>query len=331
MNWEYQRLAVVALVLALVPPSFFAPGASYVSRIFLLMALYAILTTALNIVFGHTDQLLLFTGAVAAIGAYTTALGAQWLGVSPWLTLFLGAFLAGIVGVVVTYVAAIRNLTVIVISILTLALQFSIIELINSLRDITGGVTGLMFNGLRIRAIEGLPWFTEDIVLFYTLSAILLALLALYQYLMNSRYGLAFEMIRQDETAAKSIGLDVVKYKVIAGFIATFAIGLTGPFFGQLSGFIGPGTFTFNNIDVMILIMLIVGGLRTMYGPLVGAALVIFLNEQLRNFAEFRSILFGVLLMALFLYFRQGIVPFAEKYLTKYRVKQRANELLARS
>lgn len=331
MNWDSHRLAIVALVLVLIPPSFFAPGAGYIARIFILMALYAILTTALNIVFGHTDQLLLFTGAVAAIGAYTTALGAQWLGVSPWLTLLLGASFAGIVGIVVTYVAAIRDLTVIVISILTLALQFSLIELINSLRDITGGVTGLMFNELRIRPLENLPWFTEDIVLFYTLSAILLALLALYQYLLNSKYGLAFEMIRQDETAAKSIGLNVVKYKVIAGFIATFAIGLTGPFFGQLSGFIGPGTFTFNNIDVMILIMLIVGGLRTMYGPLIGAALIIYLNEQLRNFAEYRSILFGLLLMALFLYFRQGVVPFAEKCLDKYGVRRRATELLARS
>lgn len=331
MNWDSHRLAIVALVLVLIPPSFFAPGASYIARIFILMALYAILTTALNIVFGHTDQLLLFTGAVAAIGAYTTALGAQWLGVSPWLTLLVGASFAGIVGIVVTYVAAIRDLTVIVISILTLALQFSLIELINSLRDITGGVTGLVFNELRIRPLETLPWFTEDIVLFYTLSAILLALLVLYQYLMNSKYGLAFEMIRQDEIAAKSIGLNVVKYKVIAGFIATFAIGLTGPFFGQLSGFIGPGTFTFNNIDVMILIMLIVGGLRTMYGPLIGAAVIIYLNEQLRNFAEYRSILFGLLLMALFLYFRQGVVPFAEKYLEKYGVRRRATELLARS
>ncbi|WP_121743398.1 branched-chain amino acid ABC transporter permease [Natronorubrum halophilum] len=331
MNRNYYHLAIVALVLALIPPLFFAPGMSYIARIFILMALYAILTTALNIVFGHTDQLLLFTGAVAAIGAYTTALGAQWLGVSPWITLLLGASFAGIVGIVVTYVAAIRNLTVIVISILTLALQFSLIELINSLRDITGGVTGLVFNDLRIRPLENLPWFTEDIVLFYTLGAILLALLALYQYLMNSKYGLAFEMIRQDETAAKSIGLNVVKYKVIAGFIATFAIGLAGPFFGQLSGFIGPGTFTFNNIDVMILIMLIVGGLRTMYGPLIGAAVIIYLNEQLRNFAEYRSILFGLLLMALFLYFRQGLVPFAERYLDKYGVRQRATDLLVRS
>ena len=331
MNWQYSHIGIVALLLALVPPIFFAPGASYISRIFILIVLYAILTTSLNIVFGHTDQLFLFSGAVAAVGAYTTALTAQWFGISPWITLLLGACLAGGLGILVSYVAAIRNLTIIVISILTLALQFSITELVNSLRSITGGVTGLRFNELRIQSLENLPWFTPDIVLFYTISVLLIVLLAVYQYMMTSRYGLAFDMIRQDETAATSVGLNVVKYKVIAGFVATFAIGLVGPFFGQLSGFIGPGVFTFNNIDVMILIMLIVGGMRTMYGPLVGAVVIIFLNEQLRGLAEFRSILFGVLLIILFLYFREGVVPFAKDNLNRYGVVQRAQNLLARS
>lgn len=234
-------------------------------------------------------------------------------------------------GLIVTYVAAIRNLTVIVISILTLALQFSIIELINSLRDITGGVTGMPFTGLRIPPLENMPWFTQNIVLFYTISVILIALLVVYHYMMNSKYGLAFEMIRQDETAAESVGLNVVRYKVIAGFVATFAIGLTGPFFAQLSGFINPGTFSFNSVDVLILIMLIVGGLRTLYGPLVGAALIIFLDQQLQEFAEFRSILFGLLLIGLFLYFREGIVPFVSEQLEERGVKRRARNLVARS
>lgn len=325
------HIGIVALVLAAIPPAFFAPGASYLPRVFTLMVLYAVLTMALNIAFGHADQLFLFVGAVAAVGSYTTALTAQWIGVTPWATLLFGALVAGIVGLVVTYVAAVRKLTVVVISILTLALQFSIIELINSLRDITGGVTGLRFEGLVIPPLSNLPWFTDTIVLFYTIGVILLALLAVYQYLMNSKYGLAFEMIRQDETAAESVGLNVVRYKVIAGFIATFAIGLIGPFFAQLSGYVVPGTYSFTNIDVMILIMLIVGGMRTFYGPLVGAAAILFIDEQLRSLAEFRSIVFGLLLMALFLYFREGVVPFVDDYLDEYGVKQRVQNAISRA
>ncbi|WP_227379825.1 branched-chain amino acid ABC transporter permease [Haladaptatus halobius] len=323
MNWDYSRILAVGVILFAIPQMFFAPNVSYFSRIFVLMALYAILAMALNIVFGHTDQLLLFTGAITGVGTYTTVLIAQGYGISPWITLFLGALVAGVIGAIVCYVAAIRELTVIVISILTLALQFSIIELFNSLRDITGGVTGLAFSGLRLEVIENTFGLREDAVLFYTISVILLGVLLLYRNLMNSKYGLAFEMIRQDETAAESAGLNVVKYKTFAGFIATFIMGLTGPFFGQLSGYVTPNLFSFNSIDVLILIMLIVGGLRTMYGPLVGAALIIFLNEQLRSFAEFRSILFGALLIVLFLYFRDGIVPFVNDRLEKSNLKRR--------
>ena len=329
MNWNYSRILAVAVILFAIPQLFFAPGMSYFSRVFILMALYAILTIALNIVFGHTDQLLLFTGAITGVGTYTTVLIAQGYGISPWITLFLGALMAGVIGAVVCYVAAIRELTVIVISILTLALQFSIIELINSLRDITGGVTGLSFSGLRLEPIENALGLREEVVLFYTISVILLAVLLLYRYLMHSKYGLAFEMIRQDETAAESAGLDVVKYKTFAGFVATFIMGLTGPFFGQLSGYITPNLFSFNSIDVLILIMLIVGGLRTTYGPLVGAALIIFLNEELRSFAEYRSILLGTLLIVLFLYFRDGIVPFVDERLKKWDLRQRVAKRVA--
>ena len=329
MNWDRYRILAVGIVLFAIPPMFFTPALSYLSRIFILMALYAILTVALNIVFGHTDQLLLFTGAITGVGTYTTALTAQTYGISPWITLLLGALLAGIIGAVVCYVSAIRDLTVIVISILTLALQFSIIELINSLRDITGGVTGLAFSGLRLKGVENALGLQEDAVLFYVISVILLSVLVLYQYLINSKYGLAFEMIRQDETAAQSAGLNVVKYKTFAGFVATFIMGLTGPFFGQLSGYVTPGLFSFNAIDVLILIMLIVGGLRTMYGPLVGAALIIYLNEELRTLAEYRSILFGALLIFLFLYFRDGIVPFVDDRLEDWGVKQRVTKRVA--
>lgn len=323
MNGERTHIALVVLVLLVVPPLFFRAGATYLSRIFILMVLYAVLTMALNIVFGHTDQLLLFTGAITGIGAYTTALTAEAVGVSPWFTLLLGALVAATAGALVCYVAAIRKLTVIVISILTLALQFSIIELINSLRDVTGGVTGFPFSELRLEGVETLLGVREHVVLFYIVSVLLVGLLVFYQYLMRSRYGLAFEMIRQDETAAESAGINVVKYKTIAGFMATFVMGLMGPFFAQLSGFATPGLFSFNSIDVLILIMLIVGGLRTMYGPLVGAALVVFLEQQLRDFAEFRSILFGLLLIVLFLYFRNGIVPFVDEHLERRGIKKR--------
>lgn len=329
VNWKFHRVTFVGIVLLAVPPIFFEEGSRTIPRLFSLMALFAILTLALNIVFGHTDQLFLFTGAMAATGGYTTMLLAEYLGVSPWFTILIGAALAGAIGALVSFVAARRGLGIIVISILTLALQFSIVELINNFRDVTGGSTGMRVTGLMIEPLVELPFLNENYVLFYTIGAMLFALLLLYYYLVNSKYGLAFEMLRQDEDAAESIGLNVARYKVLAGFIATFAVGLAGPLFAQRSGFLTPTQFSFGEIDVVILIMLVVGGLRTMYGPLVGAVVLVMINEELREFGAYRLMLFGILLIVLFLYFRRGIVPWVSSRAREYDLVQRTRDIFS--
>ena len=331
VDWDLHRVTLLGIVLLLVPPVFFTEGSRTIPRLFTLMAIFAILTMALNIVFGHTDQLFLFTGAIAATGGYTTVLLADYLGVSPWFTILIGAAIAGVIGALVAFVAARRGLGIIVISILTLALQFSIIELINNFRDVTGGSTGLRVTSLTIDPLAALPFLNQQSVLFYTVAVLLLALLLLYRYLVNSKYGLAFEMIRQDEDAAESIGVNAAKYKIIAGFIATFVIGLVGPLLAQRSGFLTPTQFSFGQIDVIILIMLIIGGLRTMYGPIFGAVVVVMINEQLREFGAYRLMLFGILLIVLFLYFRRGIVPWVTSRAREYDLVQRSRDIISGS
>lgn len=328
LNWDLHRVTVAAIVLLFVPPVFFEAGSRTIPRLFTLMAIFAILTLALNIVFGHTDQLFLFTGAIAATGGYTTMLLADYLGVSPWFTILVGAAIGGLIGAVVSYVAARRGLGIIIISILTLALQFSIIELINSFRDITGGSTGFRVTSLTIDPLAALPFLNDQAVLYYVVAVLLVALLLLYHYLEHSKYGLAFEMIRQDEDAAESIGVNATRYKVIAGVIATFVVALVGPLLAQRSGFLTPTQFSFAQIDVTILIMLIIGGLRTMYGPVVGAVIVVLINEQLREFGAYRLMLFGVLLIVLFLYFRRGIVPWVASRAREYGLVRRTREML---
>lgn len=328
MNWDRLSLPLLGFLLLAIPHLFFVEGEMYLARVFHLMVLYATLAIALNIVFGHTDQLLLFSGAVAAIGSYFTIILAQSLGISPWVTLPIGALVAGLTGAFVTYVGAIQKMSIIVISILTLALQLSIMELITGLRDITGGVTGIRFTGLNLEPVENLLGLHEMTITFWVISAILLATLLLYRHLRRSKFGLAFEMIRQDETAAEATGLNVVRYKTIAGFISTFTIGFVGPFFAQISGYVTPGLYTFNQIDVMILIILVVGGIRTMYGPIIGSVLIITLTEQLRSLAEYQPIVYGALLIALFLFFREGIVRYIDSMLETHSVTDRISDII---
>lgn len=306
---------VVFAVLLAVPLLFFDPSTTYISRRFIRVMIFAIFAMALNIIFGETDQLILFMGGIAAVGAYTTALTAQAVGISPWLTLFFGALIAGLLGALVCYVAARRQFTVIVLAIVTFAFQMIISEVLVGLRDITRGSTGFPFNGLQLPAVEQLTGLGSYAVMFYVLVAIFAAVLGVYTWLRRSKYGLAFAAIRQDEFAARATGVDVIKLKVFAGFIATFIIGLVGPFYGQATGIIIPSLYSFNSVDVLVLIVLVLGGLRSRYGPLVGAAVIIYIDNVLGNFGQWRTVAFGALLTVLFLYFRDGIVPSAASLL----------------
>lgn len=285
-------------------------GSGYYSRLFDDFLIFAILAVALNIVFGHTDQLFLFLGGLAGVSAYTTAILADVFGVSAWLTLIVGMLLAGLIGTLVSWVAAKQKFNVVLISILTLNLQLALSQTFVGLRDITGGSTGRSFTGLGLTAVGDAVGVSAEMMLYYVLLVALLLALIFYVRLIDSKYGLAFDTIRSDELAAASIGVDVVRYKTINGFIGATMVGFAGVLFAQRQGYVLPPTFSFQSVDVIVLIVLIVGGIRTTYGPVFGAAIVIFLREALkRTVGEWETAVFGALLIALFLYFRSGVVP----------------------
>ncbi len=319
LTWERVRIPLVIGLLALIPPVLFDPGATYQSRLFILVLVFGTLGMALNIVFGHTDQLFLFTGALTGIGAYGTAITADWLGVSPWMTFLVGSLVAGVLGLVVCYTAARRRFTIMLIAILTLALQLAIVEAFVGASDITGGSTGFRaFEGMTIGLLETDFGIHEHVVLYYLVLAILGATMVFYHFLTHSKYGLAFSAIRQDEIAAEAVGVDVVRYKSLAGFVSAFIIGLVGPFYATVEPVMLPGLFEFTAVDVLVLILLVIGGIRTMIGPIVGAAVLIYLREQLATFGQWRSAVYGLLLIVLFLYFRQGIVPAVDRLLNDH-------------
>lgn len=310
---EYREIGLTLAILAVLPIFVVEAGMTYQARLLVLFLIFAALTIALNVVFGHTDQLFLFVGALTGIGAYTTAILADSLGVSAWLLVPVSGLVAGSIGLLVSYVSARRGMTVIVIAILTLALQLAFSEIFVGAREITGGSTGIPFQGLDVSGLATALGATDQIALYYVLLAFVAVLLVGYKRMMNSKYGFAFKAIRQDEIAAESIGIDVVKYKSIAGFTGAAIIGFVGPLYAQSEGYILPSMFAFQSVDVLVLVMLVLGGMRTLLGPIVGAGLMIYINEVLQDAGQWRTAILGGLLILLFLYFREGIVPKARE------------------
>ncbi len=305
---ELRNVGVVVAVLTVAPLPVL--GSSYYEGVLARLVLVAILAVGLNIVFGHTDQLFLFMGGLAGLGAYGTALLADWTAVSAWVTLPVAALVAGLLGLATSWISAKRRFTVILISILTLNLQLVLSEAFVGARDITGGSTGFPYREyFSLGALADPLGLPEKVVLYYLALVLLGAVLLVYVWLTTSRHGIAFDAIREDELAAASIGIDVVYYKTLAGFVGAFVIGLAGAFLAREAGHMLPGEFTFLAVDVIVLIVLIVGGLRTTLGPVVGAAIVIGIEELLATHAaQWRTAIFGALLIVLFLYFRQGVV-----------------------
>jgi len=325
---ELRNVGIVAALLALAPLP--VMGSSYYESILAHLVVVAMFAVALNVVFGQTDQLFLFMGGLAGIGGYGTALIADSLGISAWVTLPIAAFVAGLIGLAVSWVSAKRKFTVVLISILTLNLQIVLAEVFVGARDLTGGSSGFRYDYFSLGSVAGPAGVGERIVLYYLMLALLVALLILYMWLVNSRFGVAFAAIREDEVAASSIGIDVVRYKVIAGFIAAFVFGLVGAFYARESAYILPSAFTFLTVDVLVLIVLIVGGLRTTLGPVVGAGIVVAIEEVLvTTFTDWREPIFGLLLVFLFLYFRSGVVPVLGDLGSRFGDRVRGTEDLA--
>ncbi|GAA0281783.1 branched-chain amino acid ABC transporter permease [Halobacterium noricense] len=312
-----RKLAFVGLLFVIAPLPILESG--YYIGVLSRIVLFALFALALNIVFGHNDQLFLFMGGLGGFGAYTTALIADSVGVSPWIGLPVAALLCGIIGFSVSWISARQRFTVILISILTLNLQLVFEEVFIGARGFTGGSTGFPYELFSLSSIADAAGVSTGVVIYYITLAFLLAGMVMYLWLIeSSRYGVAFEAIREDETAAESIGINVVRYKAIAGFVAGVLIAVAGTMLAREASYITPSVFTFLAVDFIALIALIVGGIRRTYGPIVGAVIVELIEAALGTYASsWRTAIFGLLLIVLFLYFRSGVIVAVEEFLEK--------------
>jgi len=311
MNRDRLSLWAILGLFALSPLLLLTTESIYATRILSLIVIFATLATAMNLVFGHSNQLFFFVGALSGTSSYLCAIALLNYGISPWLTLVPASLLTGAIGMIVSYASARRKFGVVAISIITLTIQLAFRDVLIGAREITGGSTGLAFRGLSLGFLQDALGVDQFFVLYCLLLVLLFAVVGTYRWILSSRYGIALDAIRQDEEVAEYIGIDVLRYKSHVGFAAAFMIGLVGPFYAQLSGFVVPSMYSLASVDIIILVILFVGGLRTTLGPLVGAVGIVYANQTLSSLGQWRSVVFGALLIFLFLYFRRGVVPAA--------------------
>jgi ABC-type branched-subunit amino acid transport system permease subunit len=266
----------------------------------LLFAAYAV---SFNIIFGSTGQLFLCTGALAGIGGFGSVLLSDRVGLPMVVAMALAGVVSALIGGLLSWVAVSRSLDVIFTGIVTLAFSLSFQSLLLGRRDLTGGESGL-------RVEAGSETFLGDQVPpYYAFLALVGVYLVIYQFIRRSRMGWAFRALRDDEVAAELTGIDVTRYRVLAGIIGSAMLGVAGALWAHSEGFIGPTTYAFGHVDVRVIVMLAFGGIGSLLGPILGAVVFTAIDELLVDYSELQVLLYGVVIIALFLGFRRGVIP----------------------
>ena len=286
------------LAAALVP---FAVRSEYILNTAVLAGIYVILASSLNITNGYTGLFSFGHAAFYGIGAYTAAILATRLGWGFALTLPAAGVVAAAFGAALALPTL--RLSGIFLALVTIGFQeiaylvtLNWIGLTRGPMGIPGIPPAALF-GVELRGNAAYYWLVLalDVLTLFVLSRIV-----------TSRVGRAFVAIREDELAAEASGIPAFRMKVLSFVIATFFAGIAGAFFAHHARFVSADSFRLDETFV-ILTMLIVGGLGSLAGPVIGAVALVILPEASRFLAEYRGVVYGLILIGVILFRPEGV------------------------
>jgi len=272
-------------------PYGFVMISGYLITILITVIVYAMLAHSLNIITGHAGQISLGHAAFFGIGAYTSALLYTGAGFPFWVSVPLAAVVAGIVGALLG-IPCLRVRDDF-LAITTMGIGF-VVEAVFLYIPFFGGAMGI--GGINLPGWFGREMSKPEYFLLILIVFILLILLD--RRLGRSWIGLAWSSIREDEQAAEAMGVDVVRFKVMAFVLGSSIAGLAGGFYAHFLTFIMPQNFGFGQ-SIVILCMVVFGGIGTRWGPILGAIILGVLPEISRPIMEYRTLIYGLLLLAM--------------------------------
>ncbi|ANS43799.1 high-affinity branched-chain amino acid ABC transporter permease LivM [Serratia inhibens] len=316
LRWIIPLMAVIALLFPFV-------ATKYLLTVAILGLIYVLLGLGLNIVVGLAGLLDLGYVAFYAIGAYGLALGYQYLGLGFWAMLPLGALMAALAGALLGF--PVLRMHGDYLAIVTLGFGEIIRLVLNNWMSLTGGPNGVSVpaptlfglefgrrakdGGVPIHEFLGIAYNPNLKFIFIYAVLFLVVLLVLYikHRLTRMPIGRAWEALREDEIACRSLGLNHVLVKLSAFMMGASTAGLAGVFFATYQGFVNPTSFTFFE-SALILAIVVLGGMGSTIGVVLAAFVLTVAPELLRSFAEYRVLLFGVLMVAMMIWRPRGLV-----------------------
>jgi branched-chain amino acid transport system permease protein len=305
------KYGLLLLVMMVIP--FFIED-NYILHLLIVSLVWANVVTNWNLTLGYGGMFHIAQPTFLAVGAYVAGIGAVQFGISPWICLAIGGIGTLITGVLI----GIPSLRVkgIYLILLTFSLHFTISEAVFHLKKYTGGSMGLTVPTFQLGSIE---FSSVNLAPYYYIALLaLIASLIVARILICSNIGKALIATRDSEVLAASCGINLYKFKLITFSIAAFMTGIVGAFYSHYIMVIGPELFTFSQI-VNGFGMIVVGGIGTFMGPVLGSFAITFLSELFRDIESFRPIIVGAIIILTLIFAPKGILHELEKLVKKIK------------
>jgi branched-chain amino acid transport system permease protein len=315
-KWFYLLILAIALV---VP--FFVPN-RYFFQIIIISCLFAIGALSFGLILGYTGQASLAHGAFFGIGAYGVAILTQTLGWSFWLALPISALVSAFFGLIVG-VPALRTKGS-YFAIATMCLGEIVVLVAGNWIDLTGGHNGIVGiappNPIPIPGIGAISFETQTSQYYLVLVFLLLTLFAMHR-VVYSLQGLRFMAIRNNEVLAEAVGINAANTKLLSFVVANFIVAMAGGIYASLIGSISPSVASLK-ITFDFLLFVLLGGMATLAGPILGSFALPVLMEYLQFLQDYQMIFFGVLLVVVIIYFPRGLMGAIKNMQAKIKSKR---------
>ena len=275
---------------------------SYWIHVLVIIGTYVIAAAGIDLLVGFAGQLSLCQASFFTLGAYSTAIFTARFQFHPLAAMAAGALFTALVAYLVG--SPVLRLKGYYLAIATLGVGLIIQSLLVSLADYTGGPDG--FRDIVPLRIAGMV-FKSDTQYYYPIWTVAMLVLFGTRNIVRSRVGRAMLAIRGDDVAAGSMGIDVARYKIQAFVISAIYASVAGSLYAHSNGFISPQLADLSN-SVEMIIIVVLGGIRTVFGVLLGAAIMKSIPELLENFLDYQMAITGVILILLLLYMPKGLI-----------------------
>ncbi len=276
-------------------------GNSYYLNVLVFVGIYSLITIGLSLLMGYTGQISLGHAAFFGLGAYTSGVLSTKFGVSPWLALLAGIFVTG--GIAFLIAAPALKLKGHYLAMATLAFGYIVFIVFNQASSLTGGPSGF---GQIPRFRLGNFLLRSDVHYYYLVWTLVIVVLLVSLNIIHSRVGRALRSIHEGELTANIMGVNTAKYKIQVFVLSAVYASLAGSLYAHFITFLNPTPFGFH-FSIVLVAMVAVGGMASVWGAMIGAALLTILPEYLRAFHDYDILIYGSILLLIMMFLPQGL------------------------